>query len=237
MRMKARWYAALRLLSGVLLSGVFLCVAPAAFAASDWVEGMNYFPLVPAQPTSVPPGKVEVTEVFSYACPACNEFYPVIDRLKASLPSNAVLDYVPAGFIPSEDWPMFQRAYYTALTLGLINQRLHDATFDAVWKTGELAVVDPKTDRLKVPAPTIEDAARFYARHTHVSAATFLATARSFAVDAKINQANQYIQDAHVDRTPTIIVNGKYLLTTASAGGYDEIIELVKWLVAKESRS
>ena len=39
-----------------------------------------------------------------------------------------------------------------------------------------------------------------------------------------------------IDRTPTIIVNGKYRLYVQSAGGPDEVIELVKWLVAKESK-
>jgi thiol:disulfide interchange protein DsbA len=39
-----------------------------------------------------------------------------------------------------------------------------------------------------------------------------------------------------VDRTPTIIVNGKYRLHVESAGGPDQVIELVKYLVAKESK-
>ncbi len=221
----------------VLAVGGLAQPSAAAFAADDanWVEGTNYTVLQPAQPTSVGPGKVEVTEVFSYACPACNAFHDTVDKLRASLPSNAVLDFVPAGFIPSEDWPMFQRAYYTAQELRLVNPRMHDAMFDAVWKTGELAVVDPNTDRLRRPAPSIEDAARFYAHETGVSAAKFEAAAMSFAVNVKIREADQYIEDCGVDQTPTIIVNGKYRLTPTTAGGYDQLVALVKWLVAKES--
>jgi thiol:disulfide interchange protein DsbA len=215
-------------------------MAPVAFAADgndpQWVAGMNYIVLSPAQPTAVPAGKVEVSEVFSYACPACNQFYPTVDKLRASLPSYAVLDFVPAGFIPTEDWPVFQRGYYTALQLGLVNARTHDAMFNAVWKTGELAVVDLQTDRLKQPAPNIQDIARFYARETHVSVEKFVATSMSFAVDTRIREADQYIQDCQVDQTPTIIVNGKYRLTPSTAGGYDQVIELVKYLVAREKR-
>jgi thiol:disulfide interchange protein DsbA len=220
----------------VRLSAVLLVLAwvPCAFAASNWVEGTNYFVIQPQQPTSVPAGKIEVTEVFSYACPACNAFYPIADRLKASLPKDAVMDYVSAGFIPTEDWPMFQRAYYTSVELGIWSPRVHDAMFNAVWKTGELATMDYKSERLKVPAPTIEDAARFYARETGVSAAKFVATAHSFAVDAKVREADQYIQDCGVDSTPTLIVNGKYRLTAASAGGYEQTIALVDWLVSQE---
>jgi len=205
-----------------------------AWGASGWEQGTNYFLIQPPQPTSLPAGKIEVTEVFSYACPACNHFYPVADRLKASLPPNAELDFVPAGFRPDEDWPMFQRAYFAAQILG-IDKRTHDAMFDAVWKSGELAVIDPRSQRLKVPAPTIEDAAAFYARTAGVKPQDFLAAAKSFGVDTKVRQADQLVRDYRVEGTPTIVVNGKYRLDVQSAGGPDQVIELVKWLVAKES--
>ncbi len=219
---------------------VALVAVPMAFAQngddSQWVEGTNYVLLSPVQPTSVPANKIEVTEVFSYACPACNAFYPTMDKLRASLPSYAELDYVPASFIPSEDWPVFQRAYYTARQLNLVNPRTHDEMFDAVWKTGELATVDPHTDQIKKPAPTIEDIAGFYARVTHVNKQTFIATSKSFAVDTRVRQADQYIQDCQVDQTPTIIVNGKYRLTPSTAGGYEQMVALVQYLVAKEKK-
>jgi thiol:disulfide interchange protein DsbA len=211
-----------------------LLLAGAGARATDWQQGVHYFLIEPAQPTSLPAGKVEVTEVFSYACPACNAFYPAIDRLRDGLPPNAQLDFVPAGFNPSEDWPMFQRAYLAAQILG-IDRKTHDAMFDAVWKTGELAVVDPHTNRLKVPAPSIQDAAAFYARTAGVKPEAFLAAASSFGVDSRIRQSDQLIRDYRVDSTPTMIINGKYRLTPQSAGGPDQVIELVKWLVARES--
>jgi thiol:disulfide interchange protein DsbA len=214
---------------GLLLSSMML---PALGA--DWAQGTNYFRIEPAQPTSVGPGKVEVMEVFSYACPACNRFYPVVDRLRAALPPNAEMTFVPAGFRPDEDWPMFQRAYYAAQALD-IDKRTHDAMFDAVWKTGELAVFDPRTQRPRNPPPSIEDAAKFYARVAGIKPETFVATAGSFGVDVKIRQAEQLIRADQVDQTPTIVVNGKYRVTVGSAGGDDQLIELVKSLVAQES--
>jgi protein dithiol oxidoreductase (disulfide-forming) len=218
------------LLLGMLLLGT----APSAFSADNWVQGSNYFLIRPALPTSVAPGKVEVTEVFSYACPACNRFYPVVDRLRSALPANAELNFVAAAFRADEDWPMFQRAFYTAQILE-IDRKTHDAMFDAVWKTGELAVFDPRTQRIKVPAPGIEDAARFYARVAGVKPETFISSASSFGVDVKIRQAEQYIRAAQVEETPTVLVNGKYRVTLGAAGGDDQLIELVKYLVAQES--
>jgi thiol:disulfide interchange protein DsbA len=66
---------------------------------------------------------------------------------------------------------------------------------------------------------------------------TFVATAGSFGVDVKMRQADQLIRAEQVDETPTIVVNGKYRITLASAGGDEQLIELVKWLVAQESAS
>jgi protein dithiol oxidoreductase (disulfide-forming) len=204
-------------------------------AAPTWTEGVNYFLVVPARPTSLPAGKVEVTEVFSYACPACNLFVPTMHKLKASLPPNAVLDYLPASFNPSEDWPMFQLAYLTAQTLG-VAEPTHDAMFNAVWQSGELAVFDPTTRGIKNRLPTIEDAAKFYKEKAGVPIDKFLATAKSFAVDMKVRSAEGLIQAYRADSTPTIVVNGKYRLQVASAGGPEQLVELVKYLVAKESK-
>jgi thiol:disulfide interchange protein DsbA len=224
--------------AAVLALNVFATLGAAAAPAGGtpaWTEGVHYFLITPAHPTSLPPGKVEVTEVFSYACPACNIFVPTMHKLKASLPPNAVLDYLPASFNTAEDWPMFQLAYFTAQTLGVADQT-HDAMFNAVWQSGELAVIDPSTQRIKSRVPTIEDAAQFYKAKAGVPTDKFLAAAKSFSVDVKVRAAESLIQAYRVEQTPTMIVNGKYRLTTGSAGGYDQVIELVKFLVAKETK-
>ena len=211
-----------------------LAFAAGTCSAQNWVEGKNYFLITPQQPTSVPAGKVEVMEVFSFGCPACNAFQPIMKQLKAALPPNAQVVYLPASFIPSEDWPMFQRAYFTAQALG-IEEKTHDAMFNAVWGTGELAAIDSVTHRVKSSIPTIEDAAKFYERTAGVKAATFLATSKSFGVDAKMRMADAEIGAAQALSTPTIIVNGKWRLQSQTAGGIDQLIQLVKYLVARES--
>lgn len=223
---------------GVVFRGVLslaMALGGAAHAEPVWTEGKNYFRINPARPPALPKGKVEVTEIFSYGCPACNAFVPTMHKLKAVLPANAVLNYLPAAFIAGEDWPMFQQAFFTAQLLGIADDT-HDATFDAVWKTGELAIVDERTQRVKDPLPSIEDAARFYHRAAGVPVDKFLTVAKSFAVDTKVRGAEEALVAYRVDRTPTIIVNGRWRLQVESAGGNDQVVELVKWLVAKESK-
>jgi protein dithiol oxidoreductase (disulfide-forming) len=207
---------------------------PVASAQTPWTEGSNYFLVVPALQTSVPAGKLEVTEVFSYACPHCSEFRPVVTQLKAALPPNAVFTQRPASFNAAEDWPMFQRAYVTAELLG-VAERANDGIFDAVWKSGELAVVDPQTNRLRSPLPSIADAARVYNKLTGVAVEKFMAVSESFAVEVKMKADDAYVLHGQVDSTPTIIVNGKYRLNATSAGGATQLLQLVKFLVAKES--
>ncbi|TAN02501.1 MAG: thiol:disulfide interchange protein DsbA/DsbL, partial [Rhodanobacteraceae bacterium] len=102
---------------------VFMLLAAAAgsvFAQTpqQWTEGKQYFAIPNPQPTNQP-DKVVVTEVFSFGCPACNQFEPFLDKLRAELPQGTVLDYLPAAFIPTEDWPVLQRAYFTAKALGV----------------------------------------------------------------------------------------------------------------------
>jgi thiol:disulfide interchange protein DsbA len=171
--------------------------------------------------------------VFSYGCPACNFAHTYVDTLRKHLPANAEMDFVPASFNPSEDWVVFQRAYLTAKALG-IAEKSHDAMFDAVWKTKELGIYDAN-NRIKSPLPTIEDVAKFYAQYG-VKPEQFVATANSFTINTRMKQADAYVKATGVDQTPTIVVNGKYRLTTVSAGGsWDKAEQLVLFLINKEA--
>ena len=211
-----------------------LAVAMPTHGAEQWTEGVNYFLIQPARAPSLPAGKVRVTEVFSYACPACNIFQPTMHKLKQAMPANVVVDYLPAAFNTAEDWPMFQLAYVTAQILG-VDQQTHDAMFDAVWKGGDLSITD-STRGLKSRMPSIEDAAKFYNQHAGVPVDKFIAASKSFSADLKVRTDEELMMAYKVDRTPTIVVNGKYRMQVESAGGNDQLIDLVKYLVAKETK-
>ena len=125
-----------------------LSLAGAASAADTFVAGTHWFPVEPPQPTTTG-DKVEVVEVFSYACPACNFFEPTMRKLEAALPANAALVHLPASFRPDENWPVFQRAYYAAQALGIVD-RSHKAMFGAVYLT--LVCLLPEVMRSKLGA-------------------------------------------------------------------------------------
>ena len=219
---------------------VFLLLAATAGIAfaqtpQQWTEGKNYFAIQNPQPTDQP-DKVVVTEVFSFGCPACNQFEPYIAKLRAELPAGAVLEYLPASFIPTEDWPVLQRAYFTAKALGVDTPASHDAMFKAIWgPDGPLATYDPTTQRPKDmdAMPKIEDIAKFYAKYG-AKPDQFVATANSFAVNLQMKRADQQILAWGVDSTPTIIVDGKWRLTPVSTKGAQQAVDLTLFLVNKE---
>ncbi len=204
--------------------------------AANWQPGTHYSVLPQAQRTNVPAGKVEVLEVFSYGCPACDRFVPAMKRLKSSLPPNAQMAYLPASWNKAENWPLFQRAFITAQSLG-IAEKAHEEMFKAIWQTGELGVVDKSTGRLKKTLPSIEDTAKFYERVTGVKAADFVKASKSFGVDMKVRQADAQILAMRITGTPTLVVNGKYVLNSEHLTSIDEIIQLVNYLVAQESKA
>lgn len=223
------------LLYGLVLAAAASTTAFAAGTGANWKEGEHYFLVEPAQPTAAPAGKVEVVEVFSYGCPACYKFYPTIDKLRAALPKNVAWRYLPASWHVEEDWKVFQRAFFAADSLGIVD-RTHDKIFDAIWKTGELATMDLATGRMKSPLPSLSDVAQYYEKIATLKAGSFLEAAHSFSVDARMREADAQIRAYQVDGTPSLVVNGKYRITGASAGGPDQFIALAQWLVKKESK-
>ena len=223
------------ILTLALLLAAVVGFAFAQAGPQQWVEGRDYFAIPNPQPTHQP-GKVVVTEVFSFGCPACNQFEPFVDKLRAELPAGTVLEFVPASWHPNEDWPVFQRAYFTAKALGLDNKQTHDAMFKAIWgPNGPLATYDPATQRPKAEAnlPKIEDVAKFYARYG-AKPDEFVATAHSFSVNLEMKRADQQIVAWGVTSTPTIVVDGKWRADTASAKGAQQLVDLTLYLVNKE---
>ena len=218
----------------VLFGLMITAAAPAADVPVPWQEGKQYFVIDPPLRTDSA-DKIEVTEVFSYGCPACNFAHTFVDKIAKGLPANAVMTYLPASFKPNEAWPMFQRAYLTAKVLGVAD-KAHDAMFDAVWKPdAPLATMNADGRSLKNPLPTIEDAAKFYAKFG-VKPDEFVGAANSFAINTKMKQADAFVRDSGTDSTPTFVIGGRYRLTYVSAGADWKLLEqLIHYLIQKDA--
>ena len=171
-----------------------LAQTTAPIAGTDYVEIPNGRPLEPAG------GKVVVEEFFNYICPACNHFEPQFAAWTAQLPSYVTVRYVPAAF--RVDFVQYARAYYAAQTFDLVDRK-HDAVYEAIHRTKVIPAEGAKPDETLI--------ASFYADFG-VDAQEFLAVMQSFAIDAKIRRATEHMRRSRVSSTPSIVVNGRYLV-------------------------
>lgn len=223
----------LRAARGLLLS--LLLLPMAAQAQLRWQEGQHFKTLPQPVPSSAPAGKIEVTEIFSYGCIYCFRAKDPTRELAAGLPADAVLTYVHAAFNPGEAWPMFQRAFYTAQALG-IAAATHEQMFVSIWETGEFPLRDPKTGGIRRPLPGIEDAAAFYQKYAGVNAASFLELAKSKQIDDAMKRADMLVEAYRVSGTPSLVVNGRYLVMNENLGNWAELRQMVNFLIAQERR-
>lgn len=193
-----------------------------AHADDSWVAGKNYFVIEPAQATTTG-DKIEVAEVFSYACPHCSEVAPMVADIKKRLPANAEFVMIPAQFGFSA-WQTFAKGFYTAQALGLV-EKSHADMFRKVF-------IDKS---INGASPTFASLADFYANYG-VSAEDFIATSNSFAIKAKLKRNGELIKAYGVEGTPSFIINGKYRISGQSAGGYNKVEPLIHFLIDKEAK-
>jgi len=214
-----RWPILLVLGAGLLAASACSADGGAAAPGRQWSAGSDYVVIEPALPTSTG-DKVEVVEVFSYACPHCAHFQPYADELKSKLPPNAQFVLLPAVFNPA--WEPFARAFYTAQTLGLVDKS-HQALFDAI-------------HRDHLPLGTLDALASFYAPYGTTSS-NFLSTANSFVIDAKMSRGTDLVRGYGVEATPTLVVNGKYRVSANSQRGigFGEMVQIALYLVGQET--
>jgi len=201
----------LLIVAGLSLTGACTAQAP---AAAPYQLGVQYVAITPAQPL-VNDGKIEVVEVFSYACPHCWHFEPYAEQIQKQLPKGVVFRMMPAVFSPA--WEPYARAFYAAQKLGVLG-KTHVALFKALHEKHE-------------PLYSLQDLAGFYA-HYGVKPAEFLSVANSDAVDQQMMRAIRLGQAWGIEGTPTIVVDGKY--RSGQIQSYDELVKLTLWLVHKE---
>jgi thiol:disulfide interchange protein DsbA len=197
--------------------------APAAAvpaASGDLVEGRDYAVIEGGEPWQPLNGKIEVVEVFGYVCPACARFEPQFTRWKERQPADVRVTYVPAPFGPQ--WIPYARAFYVADAMGLVG-KTHTAMFHAIHIEQSLPGEGKQPDEAAVAA--------WYGKFG-ANPKQFLADMHSFGTEAKVKRGQQFMIRTQVGGTPTIVVDGKYRVTTQKS--YDDVLRVTDALVARE---
>lgn len=191
-------------------------VASAGLFSPSFEQGVAYQVITPEQPTASGE-KVEVLELFSYACPHCHRFEPFIERWLKTKPENVKFVRLPVIF--RDEWAIYAKAYYAAEALGVVD-KIHGPLFSAIHS---------QKRRLSDESSM----AAFFAEHG-VSNADFRKVFNSFAVDSKVRRAKELTRRYGINSTPSIVVNGKYRVDGQMAGGLnDRMLQIVDYLVAK----
>lgn len=197
-----------------ILASLLLFTATGLHAQAP-VEGRDYQLL--GAPATQASGPIKVVEVFAYTCPYCASLEPVIASWSSKLPDDVAFSQQPAPFGgPSET---YSRAFYAAQAMGALDS-VHPALFRALH-------VERRALR------TAEDVAAVAAEQG-VDKEQFLATMKSFAVNARIAQAKQAVASYAIAGTPTLIVADKYRVSVPREGGFERMLQIVDALVEQE---
>jgi protein dithiol oxidoreductase (disulfide-forming) len=189
-----------------------------------WQPGVNYDPIVPGQPTSVAPGKVEVLEVFWLGCPHCYALEPYIRAWLKTKPAYIEFVRVPVM------WNAIHRAhahlFYTLQALG--RPDLIEKAFDTIQHQQSPLASPDEAESLRMQ--------QAFAVSNGISADDYKNAYNSFSVASDLQRAEELTQRYHVDSVPFIVVNGKYATDVGKAGGPEKLIKLIDDLAAFEHR-
>lgn len=196
------------LVSLALLLSLPFAPAQAQQALPGLTEGVQYRTIEGGRPYQpLPPGMVEVAEVFAYTCPHCAHFSPMLETWAKQLPAHARLVLVPGVFGRDDPWSRVFFAAQTAKSLGVLHPRL----FAAVHETGEL----PRN-------ASVEQIAAFANRVQGVNASALkTALGDDASLLPKLKHAYEFAGRSRIDGTPSLIVGGRYLILGNS---YDNLL-------------
>jgi cyclophilin family peptidyl-prolyl cis-trans isomerase len=182
----------------------------------SFVAGEHYVVLdrpVPTRDNS----KIEVVELFSYGCPHCYEFEPLVKEWGKQQAGDVDFWFSPAVW--SKSMELYAKAFYTARELD-VEEKIHLPLFTAI-------VIKQKSIRNE------SDLADFFAQYG-VDKKIFTETFNSAAVEKRARHAEERVRLYKPVGVPEIIVNGKYRVDRMRAGGLTEMLAVAEYLVNKE---
>ena len=206
--------------SPIMIKGLLVAVALfiSGAALADAQLGKDYSLLNPAQPASTK--KIEVLEFFFYGCSHCFHLHPKLSAWEKTMPKDVELTLVPTVF--RDSWEPMANTFYALESMGQ-QQQLHDALYRA-WNEENMALTD---------ADKIAD---FVAKHG-VDRAKFTAVYNSFSMQSKVTRAKQMIRSYGISGTPTLVVDGKYVIEGLQPEDTVRVLKEVIVMARKAHRS
>jgi thiol:disulfide interchange protein DsbA len=192
--------------------------------AGKWKVGVNYKPIVPAQPTAAEPGQVEVLEVLWLGCPHCYELEPYIEAWQKKKPPY--VKFVQEHVMWGPAHRAHGRLFYTLESLG--RHDLVVKAFDEIHRRNNILISptgnDAQTQSLQLA----------FAVANGVKEADFKREYNGFAVNTRLQRAEELMRRYKIEGVPNVIINGKYETDVGMAGSPEKLVSLIEDLAATE---
>lgn len=188
-------------------------------APFEYEEGTHFEALQTPVNTRAP-DKVVVAEYFSYGCPHCYQFEPMISKWKQQLPNDVEFRRTPAVW--NQDYQVYAQTYYAAQALDILEE-VHTPLFQAI-HAERMRLNDPKR------------MASFFSEFG-VDPVDFAKVYSSFGVRASVQQAEAKGRAYRASGVPAIIVNGKYRIEGSMAGSNREMLQVADYLIDRERKA
>ncbi len=192
--------------------------------SGKWVAGTNYQVIAPAQPTSAPPGKVEVIEMFWYGCPHCYALEGAVESWDKN--KSGYIDFVRVPVMWGEVHRAHARLYYTLAALGRIDT-LHAKVFEEIHQNKNMLFVP--ADPLATQRAQLQ-----FAKDNGISEADFMKAYNAFTVESSLEGADDLERRYRIEAVPTFVIAGKYETDLSQAGGEKNLFQIINDLAASE---
>jgi protein dithiol oxidoreductase (disulfide-forming) len=183
------------------------------------VEGRDFVRLGTQAPVAAPAGKVEVVEFFSYGCPHCYSFEPLLEPWVKKLPADVSFRRVPAAFNAS--WEGLAKIYYALEATDQLDA-MHKRVF---------AAIHVQRQRLDKEA----DIAAFV-KGAGGDDAKFLDAYKSFGVATKLRQGKQLAEAYKIDGVPTLGIHGRWFTSGSLAGTHERALAVADQLIQRAKK-
>lgn len=205
------------MLAFVKRSLALVAMSLVAIAAHAFEAGKDY-DVLPNPVAVMADGKIHVEEAFWYGCPHCFSLESIIVPWKKTLPSDVVFEQIPAMF--GKAWVSHAQLFYTLDVLGKLESS-QSAIFTAIHRNKERLLGQGAQKDFLVDAGLVEGKA-------------FDKAYNSFAVKTRMKQADKRVRSFKITGVPAVIVQGKYVVTAATAGGQQNMTKVIDHLIELE---
>ena len=186
-----------------------------ACAQEQWKEGTHY--TIVSEEASAKP---EILEFFSYWCPHCYQFEPLVKQIKSKIDKDVEFTKVHVNFMGFTSPDIQDDATKALLIARTLKQEdaLNKAIFNYI-----------HVQRANIGG--LKDIQNIFAVNG-VEPAEFQKMANSFSVNSMLKQNNKQISKyrGHLKGVPNFIVNGKYQAKFTQDMTTDDIVDLIVWL-------